>query len=753
MDPQRENSEKKQVEVVLVIPEEGGAPDSSRNHTSVTKAESLDDLPKDTNPKPKPPSSIGHSSPEIIKSSSSPKNSPRPPQHEALLHRRSISKPKSRFVEQRLPAGASKSVEDGRTPAHDRSSSSPCHGSPNPRGSGTPKSPLAAADEEEEDDEEVYKKEQFHESRKRGRRWKVRTLIEWVILILAMGCLAASLTVRRLQGCVIWGLEIWKWCLMVTVICCGRLVTQWFITVLVFLIEMNFLLRNKVLYFVYGLKNSVQVCIWLGLVLLSWSLLFNQGVRRSPKTEKVLGYISRALASLLIGWVIWLVKTLLMKILASSFHMNRFFDRIQESLFHQYVLQTLSGPPVMELAEKVGTAKSTGQLSFRSMGKGKGKKGEEQGVIDVNKLHKMKQEKVSAWTMKGLINVIRTSGLTTISNTIESFDEGAEHKDMEITSEWEAKAAAYRIFKNVAKPGCKYIDTEDLLRFLSKQEVDIILPLFEGAAETGKIKKSALRNWVVKAYLDRKSLAHSLNDTKTAVSQLHKLAIAVVIVIIVIITLLLMGLATTKVLVFISSQLLLVGFMFGNTCKTAFEAIVFVFVMHPFDVGDRCVVDGVQMIVEEMNILTTVFLKYDNEKIYYPNAVLATKPISNFYRSPDMGDAIDFSVDVSTSVEKIGALKSRIKAYIESKPNHWHPNHSIVVKDIANVNKMNMALYATHTMNYQNIVEKNSRRTDLVLEMKKIFEELSIQYHLLPQEIHLSYTGLTPLPVNIGQSI
>lgn len=35
--------------------------------------------------------------------------------------------------------------------------------------------------------------------------------------------------------------------------------------------------------------------------------------------------------------------------------------------------------------------------------------------------------------------------------------------------------------------------------------------------------------------------------------------------------------------------------MFGNMCKTAFEAIIFVFVMHPFDVGDRCVVDGVQV--------------------------------------------------------------------------------------------------------------------------------------------------------------
>lgn len=67
------------------------------------------------------------------------------------------------------------------------------------------------------------------------------------------------------------------------------------------------------------------------------------------------------------------------------------------------------------------------------------------------------------------------------------------------------------------------------------------------------------------------------------------------------------------------------------------------------------------MIVEEMNILTTVFLKFDNEKIYYPNSVLATKPISNFYRSPDMSDAVEFCVNISTSVESIGALKSKIK--------------------------------------------------------------------------------------------
>ena len=68
-----------------------------------------------------------------------------------------------------------------------------------------------------------------------------------------------------------------------------------------------------------------------------------------------------------------------------------------------------------------------------------------------------------------------------------------------------------------------------------------------------------------------------------------------------------------------------------------------------------------QMIVEEMNILTTVFLRYDNEKIYYPNSVLLTKPISNFRRSPDMADVIYFTIDVSTHIDDINALKKAIQ--------------------------------------------------------------------------------------------
>ncbi|XP_024042028.1 mechanosensitive ion channel protein 10 [Citrus clementina] len=574
--------------------------------------------------------------------------------------------------------------------------------------------------------------------KRKERKINKRALIEWTLFLIIMTCLVCSLTLRSLQHKLQWGLELWKWCLMILVLFCGRLVSGWVVGFLVFLIERNFMLREKVLYFVYGLRKSFQNCAWLGFALVSWMILFPNVHKHNPVLKKNF----RALVAVLIGATIWLLKIVLVKVLASSFHVTTFFDRMKESVFHHFILDALSGPPLDEtemekpplngfhasksLPARLRNRDVIGRTVSKKFGSRR---------IDMERLKKLSlHRRATAWSVKRLVKYVRSSGLSTISKTVDEF----EAAESEINSEWEARTTAQRIFKHVAKHGAKYIEEQDLLRFLKREEVHTIFPLFEGALETGRISKSSFRNWVVHAYVERKALAHSLNDTKTAVQQLHKLASAIVSVIIIVVSLLVIGLATTKVVFVVTSQLLLVGFMFQNTCKTTFESIIFVFVMHPFDVGDRCVIDGVQVIVEEMNILTTIFLRYDMEKIYYPNSVLITKPISNFRRSPDMGDSVDFTIDVSTSVDAINALKKAIQAYIESKPKYWNPKHTVLFKEIENVDKMKMAVCVSHTMNHQNYGEKSSRRSELVFELKKIFENLGIKYHLLQQEVHLT---------------
>ncbi|XP_047973726.1 mechanosensitive ion channel protein 10-like [Salvia hispanica] len=626
------------------------------------------------------------------------------------LRRLSFSKPKSRFNE------FSRLETLNETPNSDDSDSFL----------------TSDGDDEEEDRDNVALPSRSRRNKKKNSLIKIRwrILMEWILLILITTCLVLSLTISSLKEKRTCGLELWRWCLMILVTFSGRLVSGWIIRVAVFLVERNFMLREKVLYFVYGLRKSIQNCVWLGLVLLSWTFIFNA---RIHKNNKLLKKLFQALVAILIAATVWLVKIILVKVLASSFHVATYFDRMKESVFQHYVLDTLSGPPMDEAAVAVAVARerSVGRVLSRRHGTRK---------IDMEKLRKLSmQNTATAWSVKRLVNYVRFFGLSTISKTVDQFG-GTES---EITSEWEAMASAKRIFKHVAKPRAKYIEEDDLMRFLKQVEIHTIFPLFEGAVETGKISKPAFRNWVVRAYYERKSLAHSLNDTKTAVQQLHKIASAIVSMIIVVITVLVMGLASTKVIAFIITQLLLVGFTFQNMCKTVFESIVFVFVMHPFDIGDRCVIDGVQLIVEEMNILTTVFLRYDNEKIYYPNSVLITKPISNFYRSPEMSDAINFTIDVSTPMDTIITLKKAIQTYIESKPNYWNPKHSIIVKEIENLDKLKMALCVQHTINHQNYGDRNIRITELFLELKKIFGNLNLKYHLLPQEIHLTQVDIS----------
>ncbi|CAL5204899.1 unnamed protein product [Lathyrus oleraceus] len=750
----------KKGEVVVGIPNVGGeSHDFDHDHDLGLKLlESMPQLENELASKSPP---FDCASPEI-RFTPSPNKPPRYPTTNANLTRRKsfvrsvYSKPKSRFGEQPYPIDRAFLEENvlqeqlAVSSSHRSSFNKGSHSSNYKSGSVNRSvsigsflttrtswraSPSHAG--EEDLDEIIYKKVEF--SKGKHKRLTTRTSIELFVFLMLAGNMLASLTVEELRKVHVWSLRLWRWWMLVMVTFCGMLVTKWFMHIVVFLIEMNFLLRKKVLYFVHGMKKCVQVFIWIGLVLLTWTLFINHAVQRSKLAEKILDGVTWTLVSLLIGAFLWVVKTLLLKILASNFHVKSFFDRIQESIFHQYVLQTLSGPPLLDEAEKIGRSQRLSHLSFRSItNKGDTKK----EVIDMAKLHKMKQEKVSSWTMKILVDSVMNSRLSTISSSLDETFYDVENKqtDKEITNEMEATAAAYHVFRNVAaSPSCTDIDENELRRFMIKEEVPWVFPLL-AQAETGLITRKSLTDWVLKVYQERRALAHALSDTKTAVKQLNKLVTVVVVLLTILVWLLLMEIATTKVLVFVASQLVVASFIFKNTCKNIFEAIIFVFIMHPYDVGDRCVVDGVELLVEEMNILTTVFLKLNNEKLYYPNSVLAMKPISNYYRSPNMSDGVEFSVDFATPAEKIGALNEKVKRYLERNPQYWHPIFSLFVREIENVNKIKMSLYVTHTMNFQDVTTRLGRKSELVLEVKRIFEELKIKYYLLPQAVHLRHT-------------
>ncbi|XP_050211531.1 mechanosensitive ion channel protein 6-like [Mercurialis annua] len=578
-------------------------------------------------------------------------------------------------------------------------------------------------DDDMDDNSEEYKKITF----------SLLTMFPPAMLVLVTTALVCTLSISPIRKQKLWDFPLWKWEILILSLICGNLVSGWGTKIVVIFIEHKFLFRQRVLYFVYGLRKPVQNCLWLCLVLLVWHWIFNN--KADENESKILQYVTKILVCLFVGTFIWLLKTLIVKALASSFHVNTFFDRIQEALFDQYVIEALSGPPLYERQndhKKIGRRPSFS----RTMSK---KKDDE---VPIDQLHNLNHKNISALHMRRMINIVRHGSLSTLDEQIlnsDIEDESLSH----IRSECQAREAAKKIFLKVSKAGSQYIFVDDLMRFMAKEEALRAMRQLGAECENEGISKSSLNTWLVNAFRERRALALSLNDTKTAVDELHTMLNILVAIIIAIIWLLILGVPIAHFLVLISSQLLLVAFVFGNSCKTTFEAIIFLFVMHPFDVGDCVEVDGVKMVVEEMNILTTVFLRADNQKITYPNNVLATKPIGNFYRSPHLNETIDFSIHISTPMEKIDIMKDKIKEYVEGNSEQWHPNPKIFIKDVEDMNKMDMSLWVSHTINYQRSVERWSRRSLLLQEMIKVFKELEIEYRLLPLDVNVR--NLPPL--------
>lgn len=77
----------------------------------------------------------------------------------------------------------------------------------------------------------------------------------------------------------------------------------------------------------------------------------------------------------------------------------------------------------------------------------------------------------------------------------------------------------------------------------------------------------------------------------------------------VIVFLLIFGIETSKLLLFFTSVFIPSVFIFGNSARTTFEALLFLFVVHPFDVGDRVVIDGQRMVVEVITYAHPIFLE------------------------------------------------------------------------------------------------------------------------------------------------
>ncbi|GAB4842469.1 hypothetical protein Ancab_012442 [Ancistrocladus abbreviatus] len=239
----------------------------------------------------------------------------------------------------------------------------------------------------------------------------------------------------------------------------------------------------------------------------------------------------------------------------------------------------------------------------------------------------------------------------------------------------------------------EYIVEEDLCELLKvdEQEAKLLYAELQGEHPLAQVSYETFKKWMVRAHKNCLALGYTLIDAQEVVNSLNIVMILVVIVVVISSWLLLTEIATTKLLILITSPLLAATYVFSDTCKMFFEGVIFAFVRHPFDVGDRCLIDKIEMEVKRISVLTTTFLKISGgEEAIYPNSVLVTKTIINLKGEPDPTDYIELNLDPTTDESKILDLQKRIKKFINRGRADEDDDiyYRIVVKEIGNVIKM-----------------------------------------------------------------
>ncbi|GLU10103.1 hypothetical protein SLE2022_269260 [Rubroshorea leprosula] len=636
-------------------------------------------------------------------------------------------------------------------------------------------------------------------------------IVQSFLFACSIGFLVTSLKVDVLKNSVIGGLKLWKWCALASVIFCGRHLMRLIMKAVISLIKRRFaFIKGKTYYsyFIYGLGRSIGVFLWLCSVFVTWYLLFHISEVEGSKSYLLLHgyqirhYVSMSLATLPIGGLLWVVKTLLVNILSSSLKFGRFFDRVQQSIIDLYILEVLSAyvqkssassgpsdlvngndtlhglgrilqfvcPSRCTSGEKSANAiadfgalgvegrseasKSTSSSSLvkikssmkrtKSVTRWVNSRYGDQQLKDehaINLLKKMNPEKASAWTMEEFVKMIRRwDSLDDIKILHKIADEKRALNSR-------TGRTAKLIYDRVRCSDNKYISKDDLIEKVKFQEKEVIHVIQRINGESGGevITESALEDWLVNAEAERNLLRRSLDDSERAIRELNKLVSGTVLILIITIWLLLTGILTTQGLIVILSQFFLLAFMFGNSAKSVYEGIIFVFVTHPFDIEDHCLINGEEMVVESITLLTTVFCKNGKDKIFYPNSVLTTLPIKNFYRGViDIDYSVEFVIDNSITKQQIEKLESQMKEFLENDRKSWLPGIRIVRKEIED-GKMKMVLCVSccniNLKGYEHTMSE--RRSELVDKLKNVFaEDIEIKYYgIRPQEVDLLHSS------------
>ena len=154
------------------------------------------------------------------------------------------------------------------------------------------------------------------------------------------------------------------------------------------------------------------------------------------------------------------------------------------------------------------------------------------------------------------------------------------------------------------------------------------------------------------------------------------------------------------------------SFVFATTAQEVLGSCIFLFVKHPYDVGDRVDIADEQLVVERISLLFTVFQRIKTHKTtQVPNIVLNTVWIDNVTRSKAMREQLLMYISFDTTLEDVQLLKNEMQQFVLHKDNSrdFQPDIDVEVTGIASMDKMELKVEIKHKVSRHYLCYLTSR--------------------------------------------
>lgn len=294
-----------------------------------------------------------------------------------------------------------------------------------------------------------------------------------------------------------------------------------------------------------------------------------------------------------------------------------------------------------------------------------------------------------------------------------------------------------QLFKEVFKhfKADQGLKLEHLKSVFGDEDAGKVLILLSGGDKTTfdhVISKDNLKKSIQSIHQDRWDLTRSLNTNASIVKKLDRVMIVFIMAMILYFSPM-MGYEIDKsnILNFgVTLAPLTIAFseMFIDPLKRIIEAIIYIITCHPYDIGDRVSIDGVDFFVQNIGLFSTIFKRFDGFMVWIPNYVLAKKALCNIRRTGSQGQRLEIHVDASVPLERIQLLSNSVKEFIKNDTRDFEAVISSFFDLKQDQNRIILVFLLRHRFNFQDGVQRAERQNRFLLFLKEEVDKLGIRY-------------------------